>query len=76
MSLQQTSVNLSNNIDTHIQRQFKCYECEKTFMTRDLLKKQEETVHRHVSNFSVCHSKISKVESKLKTHLHNKVAEH
>ena len=45
-------------------------------MTRDLLKKQEETVHRHVANFNVSHSKTSEVEPKLKTHLHNQVAMH
>ena len=76
MSLQQTRVNLSSQVNTLIQGQFKCCECGKKIMTRDLLKKQEETVHRHVANFNVSHSKTSEVEPKLKTHLHNQVVMH
>ncbi len=66
-------VNLSSHIDTHSQGQFKCYEGEKTFMKRHVLKRQEETELRHVANFNVSHSKTYYVEAKLMTYneIHN-----
>ena len=46
-------INLSSHLDKQCQGQFKCCEGEKTFISSDLLKNQEETVHRQEGGQSI-----------------------